>query len=243
MPSTILVAGAWLGAACWDRVTPYLRETDLTVYTPSLSGLGDPPPENAGNIDLSTHIDDIGHLIESNALTDVTLIGHSYAGMVITGVADQWPNALSHLVYLDAFHPSPGQSVTSGYSTAGQQAVRAEAAALGDGTRWPVPPDLADLSVMTDFTPDDLSWFHARTRPHPLGCFTQPLSYTESASPPYRRTCIVCTRDRPDWRATLTPTQCGPDWHVETLDTGHWPMVTTPQSLAELIVRLSQVAQ
>jgi len=101
----VLVHGAWHGGWCWQRVTPLLRAAGHEVYAPSLTGVGDRAHLAGGKIDLETHIADVCGLIEMEDLAGVVLVGHSYAGMVITGVADRAAARLKSLVYVDAFVP------------------------------------------------------------------------------------------------------------------------------------------
>ncbi|MFT4033451.1 MAG: alpha/beta hydrolase, partial [Siphonobacter sp.] len=101
-PVFVLVHGAWHGGWCWQDVSQNLREKKYLVYTPTLSGLGEHKNTTNDNINLQTHITDIINLIEMDDLRNVILVGHSYAGTVIAGVADSIPERLSKLVYLDA---------------------------------------------------------------------------------------------------------------------------------------------
>src|SRR5437763_6310667 len=103
MATYVLVHGAWHGGWCWQRVTPLLRAAGHEVYTPTLTGLGERAHLGTPDVGLATHVEDIVTMLEYEDLTDVVLVGHSYAGMVITGVAHAVPSRLTHLVYLDAF--------------------------------------------------------------------------------------------------------------------------------------------
>src|SRR5690242_2869175 len=106
MATYVLVPGAWLGGWCWQRVTPLLRAAGHEVYTPTLTGLGERVHLGSPETDLDTHIQDIVNVLVYEDLRDVVLLGHSYSGMVVTGVADRVPDRLSQLVYLDAIVPN-----------------------------------------------------------------------------------------------------------------------------------------
>src|SRR3954467_10478415 len=110
-PVLVVVHGAWAGGWQFKRVAPYLEAKGWHVYRPSLSGLGEHFNTASPNIGLATHIDDIVNLILFEDLHDVILLGHSYGGMVITGVVDRIPDRISRLIYLDAFLPEDGESV------------------------------------------------------------------------------------------------------------------------------------
>src|SRR5258705_1716413 len=107
----VLVHGAWHGGWCWKRVAPALRAAGHEVYTPTLTGLGERAHLANPAIDLATHISDVVNLLEAEELNEVVLLGHSYGGMVVTGVADRAPARLRRVIYLDAFLPEDGKSL------------------------------------------------------------------------------------------------------------------------------------
>ena len=116
MATYLLVHGAWHGGWCWRRVTDILRAEGHTVFTPTLTGLGERAHLARPEIDLETHISDVLGVLDAEELDDVILCGHSYGGMVITGVADRLPGRIKALVYLDAFVPEHGESVIDLYA-------------------------------------------------------------------------------------------------------------------------------
>jgi len=105
----VLADGAWHGGWCWRRVASLLRAAGHGVYTPTLTGLGERAHLVGRHVDLDTHIADVRGVLQCEELSNVVLCGHSYGGMVISGVAESAPNALRSLVYLDAFVPADGQ--------------------------------------------------------------------------------------------------------------------------------------
>src|SRR5215831_12178138 len=109
----VLVHGAWFGGWCWQKVIPFLEAAGREVYAPSLTGLAERASELSPDVGLETHIQDIVGLLKEKNLNGVILVGHSYGGMVITGVVDQVPERIAHLVYLDTFVPRDGESMTS----------------------------------------------------------------------------------------------------------------------------------
>src|SRR5438874_748553 len=102
MATFVLVHGGGHGGWCYAKVAPRLREAGHLVYCPTLSGLADRAHLVGPEIDLNTHIEDVARLIFFEDLADVILAGHSYGGMVITGVGDRVPERIAHLVFLDA---------------------------------------------------------------------------------------------------------------------------------------------
>ena len=121
----VLVHGAWLGAWAWKRVLAPLRAAGHRVFPVTLSGVGERAHQPHEGIRLQTHVDDVKAVIECEELSDVLLVGHSYSGMAITGVADQLPTRIARLVYLDAVVPEPGESWSSRH-TPETQAQRRE---------------------------------------------------------------------------------------------------------------------
>src|ERR671911_2167417 len=97
----VMVGGGWLGGWCWQRVAPRLREEGHDAYPVTLTGLGERVHLASAQVDLQTHITDVVNVIEFEDLHDVVLLGHSYAGIVVTGAADRIPERISELVYLD----------------------------------------------------------------------------------------------------------------------------------------------
>jgi len=112
-PTFVLVHGAWGGGWDWKHVAGLLAADGYTVYRPTLTGLGEHSNLAGANIDLDTHIQDIVNVILWENLHDVVLVGHSYGGMVITGVADRVPDRIRHVIYVDALLPDNGENVNS----------------------------------------------------------------------------------------------------------------------------------
>ena len=109
MATFVLVHGAWPGSWCWKRVRHALQAAGHAVFTPTLTGIGERAHLLAESVNLQTQTLDVLNLIRWEELSDFVLCGHSYGGMVVTGVADQMPERLRSLVYLDAFVPEHGQ--------------------------------------------------------------------------------------------------------------------------------------
>src|SRR5437773_7542923 len=172
-PATfVLVHGAWHGGWCYARVAALLRARGHTVFTPTLTGQGERAHLMSGAINLSTHIEDVLGVFHYERLSDVVLAGHSYGGMVITGVADRIPERVRALAYLDAFIPADGQSLFDINIPANTQRFLAQAGTSGGLT---VPaPSAAYFGVNAA----DAVTVDALATPFPLGCFTEKLKLT-----------------------------------------------------------------
>lgn len=131
MTAFVLVPGAWLGGWCWRRLTPALEAAGHAVYRPSLTGLGERAHLGGATVDLDTHIADIVNLLVWEDLREVVLVGHSYAGMVVTGVADRASERLARLVHLDALVPDDGQAFFDFTPPAQRAAIEAAAGTEG----------------------------------------------------------------------------------------------------------------
>ncbi len=230
MATFVLVHGGFHGGWCYARVAARLRAQMHDVYTPTLSGLGERAHLAAQPINLSTHIQDVVSMILNEDLTDVILCGHSYAGMVITGVAGQVAERIRTLFYLDATVPEDGQSLLD---------VRSPEAALslleaGSETGTMIMPLKAEFFQVN---PGDIEWVDRLSTPHPIGCFIQKLRYTGKEALVTRRTYVLAERfQSPVTHAIYAKVQDLPDWKTVSLDCGHLAMVDDPDALAALLL-------
>jgi len=233
--SIVLVHGSWHGAWCWCRVLPLLRSAGVDSHAVTLTGVGERAHLMAPTIDLHTHIQDVIGLIEAEELQRVVLVGHSYAGMVITGVADrlqaEQPGLLAHLVYLDAALPYPGDSWSSHHSAETKQA-RIAASQSSGGLSFP-PPDASLFGL----SGADRDWVNRRQTPQPFRLYQQPLDFEAQRVAAIPRTFIDCTRPA---LATIAPSRVRvrsePGWKVVEMATGHDPMVSEPVALSQILL-------
>lgn len=237
----VLVHGAWHGAWCWQRVLPLLRASDVPSHAVTLTGLGERAHLLSPDIDLHTHIQDVMGLIEAEELQRVVLVGHSYAGMVVTGAADRLlrekPGTLAQLVYLDAALPHPGESWSSHHSAETKQA-RIDASRPSGGLSFP-PPDAAIFGL----SGADRDWVNRRQTPQPFRLYQQPLDFDGARVAEVPRTFIDCTSPA---LATIAPSRqrvrSEPGWQVLEMATGHDPMVSEPKALADLLLNIHQAS-
>ena len=235
MSTYVLVHGAWHGGWCWQRVASRLRAAGHQVFTPTLTGVGERVHLAHPGVNLTTHVTDVLNVLRYEDLSDVVLVGHSYAGMVITGVVAEMPERVAHLVYLDAFLPRPGQSLHDLVAPEAVAAQREAAEREGDG--WRVPP-FVSIFGLTD--PADLEWASPKFTPHPLATLTDKLNYTAPLEDrPFSRTYILATAPaRPHFAAAYNSIEHHPAWRVENIATGHDIMLTRPEELTQILLRL-----
>jgi pimeloyl-ACP methyl ester carboxylesterase len=237
MATYVLVHGGGHGGWCYQRVARLLRSAGHEVYTPTLTGLSERSHLLHPSIDLDTHITDVVAVLHYEDLSDVILVGHSYGGMVISGVADRAADRIGRVVYLDAANPVDGQSLLD---VAGPmiEATRPLGAVV-DGVELVLlpSPEAGLFYGVTD--PDDVAWMADRLTGHPWKCFAQPLRLTDEAAlqaiPQYHIVCTstVATRD-PELMERARA--AGRLWEI---DTGHDLMITEPEAVADA---LQQVA-
>ena len=233
--ATFLIAhGAWSAAWAWKKMRPLLQARGHALYTPTYTGLGERAHLASREVGLQTHIADVLGTLEFEDLRDVVLVGHSYGGMVATGVADRARARLRRLVYLDAFVPRDGQSLLDLLPADVRERMREAARTAGDG--WRVPPN----PVPPDTSETDLAWLMPRRVMHPLRAFEEPirLSGPEGAVP---RAYIYCTRIAPGdvFGPFAERARREAGWQYLELEASHSPNVTAPEALAALLEKLA----
>jgi pimeloyl-ACP methyl ester carboxylesterase len=234
----VLVHGGGHGGWCYQRVSRRLRAAGHDVFSPSLTGLADRKHLLGPHVDLDTHITDIVNLLEYEDLRDVVLAGHSYGGMVITGVADRAGDRVGRLVYLDAARPRNGEALAD---TSPDLMREAHAGMrVVDGVELVLFPDSPSMRHMGVTDPDDFAWMISKITPHPWKCFTQKLTLRdEDALGRIHRTAINCTpvlkiRPEESRRRALDA-----DLLLE-IDTGHDLMITEPEAVSRMLIQAAE---
>ncbi|MFE3599582.1 alpha/beta fold hydrolase [Streptomyces sp. NPDC059096] len=239
MSTYLLVHGAWHSGQVWERVVPLLESAGHRVYAPTLTGYGETAHLAGPGTGLDTHVDDIAGLITREDLTGVVLVGHSYAGLVVSAVANRVPDRIAHLVHLDAMVPEDGESAADVQPMS--QALIDLALASESGWRIPPLPELPPPSGLFGVTdPADTAWLRGLLSDHPVRCLQQPVRLDNPAMDAIPRAHIHCTVGVPEGisRRPVPATQPNGDpAQVWELATGHDCMVTMPRELAGLLLR------
>jgi pimeloyl-ACP methyl ester carboxylesterase len=221
----VLVHGAWGGSWIWQRLAPLLRKAGAEVFTPSLTGIGERAHLASPSTGLSTHVQDVLGVLEYERLQGVVLVGHSYAGMVIAGVADRAPERVGTLVYLDAFTPQNGEALLDILP----EGVRSQFPREG----WQVPPLPPAAQGMTD--PAQIAWLEGRRDPQPMKCFTEKLGLEGRYRG--RRAYVFCTGYSPSSFARFAErARNDAAWHYHELPTHHYPHVSMPAQTAGVLL-------
>src|SRR5438309_2147789 len=185
----VVAHGAWSAAWAWKKMRPLMREAGHELWTPTYTGLGERAHLGHADVSLDTHIQDVVAVLEAEDLTGVVLIGHSYGGMVATGVADRARDRIAQLIYLDAFVPRDGQALVDLISAEARRRMQ-EGVKAGDG--WRVPPN----PTPPDTSEADVKWIAARRLPQSIKCFEMALRLRD-ADDGLPRSYIYCTRAAP----------------------------------------------
>jgi len=231
MATFVLVHGAWAGGLIWRPIAQGLRTANHEVYAPTLTGIGERRHLLNREIDLDTHIQDVLGVIDYEDLSDIVLVGHSYGGMVVTGVADAVPDKVASLVYLDAFVPENGQSL---FSLLPPDSRPQPAAASGeDWLTAPLPVDAFGEPSQK------VRGFAARkTMPQPTACFSQQLKLTGGIDRIRRKTYIYCNNPEPTaFTRFYEMRKNKPGWIVHTLPCTHFVQMDMPDELTTLLLQ------
>lgn len=237
MATFVLVPGFWLGGWAWHDVAEYLRASGHRVYPVTLTGLGERVHLAGPHVNLDTHIIDVLNLLRFEALSDVVLVGHSYAGNVISGVADQEPERISRLIYVDTWPLPDGVSQMDLNPPDVREALEQQVALNGEGWRLPLPSweELDQGNELQGLGQAERRLMRERAVDQPFGTATQPVRLANPEQLALPQTVIWCSLTieevegliaaYPDLCSTLT----GPNCQFIELPTGHWPMFSRPR--------------
>jgi pimeloyl-ACP methyl ester carboxylesterase len=225
MAAFVLVHGTGGGGWYWQFIAPLLRAAGHDVYTPTLTGVGASShlSHELDRISLDTHVKDVTNLLFYEDLSEVVLVGHSYGGMVITGVAAKEPRRLAQLVYFDAYLPLEGENEIALWPPDQKERYYDD---LASGIRFR-PPVASSMLEITD--PKMSKWVQERLTPS---------GTPESASIP--RTYIHCTiGPLSSWMEPFAARARKLGWNVHAMAKGHMVMITHPKELAEILLRIA----
>lgn len=227
MANFVLVHGSWAGGWEWSGVREILEEKGHRVLAPSLTGMADRHHLISEEVGLHTHIDDVARLIEWEQLDRVVLAGHSYGGMVITGVAPRVKKKVAHLVYVDAFLPRTGECA---WDILTWQPEAFETLKLDDKP-WQVKP----VDTPT-FFPELEGINMDRLTPMTIRTHTDPLPEATKDIP---GTFIQCTKE-PFYFGEVAERAKSDGMRHISIDAGHIVIVTHPEEIAAILLESSE---
>jgi pimeloyl-ACP methyl ester carboxylesterase len=226
----VVAHGAWSSGWAWRKMRTLMRDAGHDFFTPSYTGLGERRHLASRSVNLSLHIEDVVNVLEFEDLHQVVVVGHSFGGMVATGVADRVRDRVARIIYLDAFVPESGQSLLDLLPPDARDATKA-ACLAGDGWRVPsrdLPPDTPQ---------EERAWAAPRRVAHPIAAFEEPLRLSGVPLPP--RAYVYCQRTDPDDRFGPFAARARREgWPYAEIDASHNPHITAPQALCALLARL-----
>jgi pimeloyl-ACP methyl ester carboxylesterase len=236
MATYVLVHGGGHGGWCYQRVARILRDSGHDVYTPTLTGLGERSHLLSADVDLDMQIEDVVQVLKYEDLRHVILVGHSYGGMVITGVADRALDRIGWLVFLDASTPKDGESLVDRAPVISRAYEEVRTINGVEVVLGPESKSNVNLGV-TD--PEQNAWMTAKLTPHPWKCFSQPIRLAhEGAVRRLPRASINCTptlkMKPPETKAEALDAD-----RVWEIDTGHDLMITEPEATAAMLLELA----
>lgn len=229
----VLVHGAWHGGWCWRRVSDLLEKKGHKVFAPTMTGLGERSHLVNKDINLTTHITDIVNVIKWEGLGNIVLVGHSYAGFICSGVAEQAADKIGSIVFLDAFLPESGDSLAG---TSSQPVREAIAAAVGRGEIALKPVPAAVFRV----NEKDRPWVDAMCTPHPMAALSDKVSLT-GAREKIAKKSYIRAKGYPSvpFDAALAKAQGGAGWKTYEMPCGHDAMVDMPDRLTEILLEVA----
>jgi pimeloyl-ACP methyl ester carboxylesterase len=237
MATYVLVHGSSSGGFIWRLVAKILRDAGHTVYTPTLTGMGERAHLMSPAVGLDMHIEDVVGVLECEDLRDVILVGHSYTGMVITGVADRALDRIGHIVYMDATIPRDGESQADVIAQSMADA-KADSKVIDDVLMAVVPGSMIDTMIRENLRKHGQEWMIAGIRPLPYyGCYETRLALRNPEAVLAKPTTAVHCLQVP-W----VPKQyermiaCDNFWEIDTV---HGLMIAEPEKTAELLLRLA----
>jgi pimeloyl-ACP methyl ester carboxylesterase len=237
MSTFVLVHGGGHGGWCYRKVKRLLEASGHEVFAPSLTGLAERSRSLSSDVDLDHHIDDVVQLLHYWDLRDAVIVGHSYGGMVITGVGDRAADRVGKLVFLDAANPGPGQSLVD--VTGGGINFTRESGEMVDGVELVLLPAPGAAAFYGVDDPVDQAWMEERFTGHPWKCFEQKLLLQNEealwAIPQYHIVCAstLATRD-PEMIKRAEA-----EGRLWTIDTGHDLMITEPKFVADALMEIA----
>lgn len=232
MTTFVLVHGAWQGGWAWSRLAPLLEAEGHTVYAPTLTGLAERAGQLSRDVNLSTHVEDVCRLIIAEDLNDIVLLGHSYGGMVIAGVAERMEERIHSFIVLDGFVPEDGKAMREYWPGSVMSWLDKEAEKSGGVSVPPLPAE--SLAVAAE----NRAFVDSRATPQPYGTFNEVIRLSGARERIVNKSYIRAGRFRSHpFDAVTKRLETEPGWRLQAIDSGHMPMLDTPEKLAELLLQ------
>jgi pimeloyl-ACP methyl ester carboxylesterase len=229
----VLVHGAWHGGWCWRRVSEQLEKRGHKVFAPTLTGLGERSHLMSGTVTLDTHIADVANVITWEGLENFVLVGHSYGGWIISGVAEQVEKKIAAIVFLDAFIPENGQRVLDTNSPRSRAEIE-EAMKKAEVSRPAPHPSVWKVNEK------DQPWVAAKFTAQPIGVAFTPIRLTGARDRMAKKAYVRATGyDNPNFDRAYAKTKADPSWRAFEMPCGHEVMIDMPERTAEILLQVA----
>jgi pimeloyl-ACP methyl ester carboxylesterase len=229
----VLVHGSSAGGWCYRRVADLLEKAGHKVYAPTLTGLGERSHLMSGLITLDTHISDVVNVIRWENLQDFVLVGHSYGGWIISGVAEQVEGKISSIVFLDAFMPENGQRVLDTNSPRSRAEIE-QAQKKAEVSR-PAPP-----ASVWKVNEKDQPWVNEKFTAQPIGVAFTPVRLTGARDRVPRKTYVRAKGyENPNFESYYAKARSDRSWRTYEMPCGHEVMIDMPERTAEILLEVA----
>jgi pimeloyl-ACP methyl ester carboxylesterase len=229
----VLVPGAWLGAWAWKKVVPALEHKGNEAYPVTLTGMGERVHLASRELGIETAIQDVLNVIAFNDLVDFVLVGHSFAGKVVAPVADRLHENVERIVYLDAFRPEKVRTPQGSFNPAAEFGPPHPG-----GFAIPLTEEAVDR-IGGDVQGEDRKWMMSKATPWPVKPAADPITLSASFDS-VRSAFIFCTKSGDPVDEIIAGKWGKLDGPHRVIDSGHWPMITKPEELAEDLIALAE---
>ncbi|UOM33018.1 alpha/beta fold hydrolase [Acuticoccus sp. I52.16.1] len=235
MQTWLLIHGAWHGSWCWETVRHLLEAEGDTVWTPTLTGLGDRAGLMSTEITLRSWVDEVERFMIENAVAEAVVVGHSFAGSVVSGLAEAAPGRIDRLIYLDAMLLEGGETVFGSIDPKIVAERRAKSEAFSGGLSMP-PPPAAAFGIRD---PEAAAYLEARLTPHPYSTYVSPLALERPPGDGFACTYVACT-DPPYGPLSGSRERARAyGWDYREMATGHDMMLTDPAGTVRLLKEIA----
>ena len=228
----VLIPGAWLGAWAWKEVTPYLEKSGHSVYPVTLTGMGDRAHLATRDVGMETAIRDVLNTIKYNDLDDFVLVGHSFAGKVAAAVADRAHEKVEKVIYVDAFRPENVREPQGGFDPS-----REFGPPPRGGYAIPLTEEIIER-IGKDVTGSNRKWVMSLATPWPIKLAKDPITLSKNYDR-MKEAYVFCSLSGDPVDEIIAGKGGKLNGPYRVIETGHWPMITKPEELAEDLVSLA----
>jgi pimeloyl-ACP methyl ester carboxylesterase len=229
----VLIPGAWLGAWAWKEVTPYLEKKGNSAYPVTLTGMGERVHLATNDVGMNTAIQDVLNVIKYNDVNDFVLVGHSFAGKVVAAVADCVPEKVEKVIYVDAFRPENVKEPQGEFDP-----TREFGPPPQGGNAIPLTEEIIDR-IGKDVKGSTRKWMTSMATPWPIKLAKDPITLSKNYDAA-KETYVFCSLSGDPVEEIIAGKWGKLNGPHKVIETGHWPMITKPEELAEDLLSLAK---